>query len=182
MCVDCFQASDHEGHDVLFGQSFSFSSACDCGDPEIWKDRGSLGCSHHPPALDDSDAEDERTLTTNADIPIPLMLALYKTIRILLDYVIHTLSQTSWNPNEYSRLPKDEQAMMLRANPIAGVSEGDGSAEMLSVVALSDDKHVMREVVRQIKDATGGTHEQAEKLARELDHTVRAVQQLWKRD
>ena len=33
LCVDCFQASDHDGHEVLFGQSYSFASACDCGDP-----------------------------------------------------------------------------------------------------------------------------------------------------
>ena len=37
LCVDCFKASDHTGHDTGFSISEGMSGFCDCGDKEAWK-------------------------------------------------------------------------------------------------------------------------------------------------
>ena len=37
MCAKCYQASDHEGHDVTFRFSASTGGYCDCGDAQAWK-------------------------------------------------------------------------------------------------------------------------------------------------
>eukprot|EP01088_Endostelium_zonatum_P016815 TRINITY_DN469_c1_g2_i2.p1 TRINITY_DN469_c1_g2~~TRINITY_DN469_c1_g2_i2.p1 ORF type:complete len:174 (-),score=27.29 TRINITY_DN469_c1_g2_i2:52-573(-) len=46
ICIDCFQAGDHVGHDCnIFGSGYG--GCCDCGDPGAW--RASGNCSHHGP-------------------------------------------------------------------------------------------------------------------------------------
>lgn len=37
LCVDCFKASNHSGHDTSFSISQGMSGFCDCGDKEAWK-------------------------------------------------------------------------------------------------------------------------------------------------
>ena len=46
-CDDCFQNSDHEGHEVYFYRSSASGGGgcCDCGDPEAWQDCGNC-CNH----------------------------------------------------------------------------------------------------------------------------------------
>ena len=39
ICNECYQASDHEGHDVYFYHSVS-GGCCDCGDGEAWCSKG----------------------------------------------------------------------------------------------------------------------------------------------
>ncbi len=36
MCAKCYQASDHDGHDVTFRFSASTGGYCDCGDAQAW--------------------------------------------------------------------------------------------------------------------------------------------------
>ncbi|CEH14174.1 N-end rule pathway, recognition component UBR1 [Ceraceosorus bombacis] len=44
-CAPCFNASSHEGHDIVFSVSASSGGCCDCGDDEAWKNH--LGCKYH---------------------------------------------------------------------------------------------------------------------------------------
>ena len=44
ICNECYQASDHEGHDVYFYHSTS-GGCCDCGDAEAWNSKGC--CDKH---------------------------------------------------------------------------------------------------------------------------------------
>ncbi|ETO15925.1 hypothetical protein RFI_21440 [Reticulomyxa filosa] len=37
-CVECFENSDHTGHDVK--RMFASGGCCDCGDPESWAPKG----------------------------------------------------------------------------------------------------------------------------------------------
>ena len=39
MCVDCFNAGDHEGHDFFVYRS-DYGGCCDCGDPSTWQPSG----------------------------------------------------------------------------------------------------------------------------------------------
>ena len=57
-CAPCFNASSHEGHDIVFSISSDSGGCCDCGDDEAWK--RPLGCKYHeisavlPPAVGSS--------------------------------------------------------------------------------------------------------------------------------
>ncbi len=44
-CAPCFNASNHEGHDIVFSVSSDSGGCCDCGDEEAWKQP--LGCTYH---------------------------------------------------------------------------------------------------------------------------------------
>lgn len=46
ICIECFNAGDHEGHDFRLFQSQS-GGCCDCGDGMAWRESGF--CSHHNP-------------------------------------------------------------------------------------------------------------------------------------
>jgi hypothetical protein len=46
ICIECFNAGDHEGHDFRLFQSQS-GGCCDCGDGMAWKESGF--CRHHNP-------------------------------------------------------------------------------------------------------------------------------------
>jgi E3 ubiquitin-protein ligase UBR1 len=50
MCAPCFDASDHDGHDVIFSVGTSNGGCCDCGDEEAWTTN--VCCKYHA-AVDD---------------------------------------------------------------------------------------------------------------------------------
>lgn len=54
-CNDCFQRSNHEGHEVYFHKSSEGGGCCDCGDPEAWDCHGvcTLHASHEATQLVD---------------------------------------------------------------------------------------------------------------------------------
>ncbi|CAE7781515.1 Ubr1 [Symbiodinium sp. CCMP2456] len=51
ICVFCFDAGDHEGHDFYISRSDY--GCCDCGDAYAWRQTGF--CRHHPGPREDSD-------------------------------------------------------------------------------------------------------------------------------
>nr|XP_019011443.1 ubiquitin-protein ligase [Kwoniella pini CBS 10737]OCF50224.1 ubiquitin-protein ligase [Kwoniella pini CBS 10737] len=179
LCADCFQASNHEGHEVLFGQSYSFSASCDCGDPSAWRSSATIngnlnpgkavGCSHHPPL-----AKNEKpTQTLKYEIPDNLLLSIHRTIVIILEFIIQTL-QHSLLPSEYSSLPKTETELRDSDNP-TGEAKERRSRGPWSVVMWQDEKHVLNEMTRQLRDALGIKWEVAEQWIREVDEVGRKV-------
>ncbi|KAK6910515.1 ubiquitin-protein ligase [Kwoniella mangroviensis CBS 8886] len=171
LCAECFYSSDHEGHEVLFGQSYSFSASCDCGDPSAWKpDPPSCkGCSHHPPL-----SEGEKPIQTlKYEIPDNLLLAIHRTIVMVLEFIIQTL-QHSLIPSEYGHLPKTEEEMRNSEQPTGEMKERRDKGPW-SVVMWQDEKHVSREVGRQLRDALGIKWEVAEQWVREVDEVGRKI-------
>lgn len=171
LCVDCFHAAEHEGHEVLFGQSFSFAAACDCGDPTAWRNDEYLGCDHHPRLPLGSEVPPQPPGFTSDDPRMaPLVKAMYTTVVLCLEFIIQVLPNSPL-PSEYGRLPKDEIEMRL-----AEISTGEGREKRgkgpWSVVLWSDEKHVAKEVTRQIRDALGVTWETAERYAKEVEEVV----------
>lgn len=172
LCVDCFRASDHEGHEVLFGQSYTFSAACDCGDPSGWKDNGHLGCYYHPPLPKGTVVPERKPFVTeNKDIPPELINCLIETVTICIEFIIETL-QHSLLHSEFNKFPKNEEEMRKPETQTGHPKEKRGEGPW-SVVLWADDKHVAREVTRQIRDATGCKWDHAEKLTKEVEHIVR---------
>lgn len=169
--MECFKASEHEGHEVLFGQSFSFATVCDCGDPSAWKEGHNIGCGHHPPLQPgESPWSDPKLISSNMDIPHDLFMAIYHTIIVCLEFIIATLEH-SLMPSELANLPQNLAEMLQGVGGTAEPKETRDKGPW-SVAFYSDDKHVLREVTRQIKDALGVSAETAEQLAKEADEKV----------
>ncbi|KAL7423887.1 E3 ubiquitin-protein ligase ubr1 [Cryptotrichosporon argae] len=177
LCVDCYRAGDHEGHEVLFGQSFTFSAACDCGDTSAWKDNAHLGCAAHPRGTPGAEPEMPRRFPT--DVPAignDLIQALHDTITIALEYVL-IVFQASPMPSEYGRLPATVADML-------GETEGEPHEQSQphersqaqgpwAVTAYADDKHVLKEVTRQIRDAIGCDWADASRYAKDMEEAGR---------
>ena len=176
LCVDCFKASDHEGHEVLFGQSYSFATACDCGDATAWRNPGNLGCEHHPPLPLGEEGPPlpswSSTEGLHSNVPVELIMAILETVEICLDFIIDTM-QHSPQPSEYGSLPLDEKELK---DPLPDCGTGEPKDKRAlgpwSVVLWTDDKHVLKEVARQIRDALGCKYEDAERYAREVESEV----------
>jgi E3 ubiquitin-protein ligase UBR1 len=173
LCVDCFQASEHQGHEVLFAQSFSFSATCDCGDPNAWKDHAYLGCTHHPPLPEDAicPVQPPGYITADSDISQNLLKAIHNTISICIDFIINTV-QYSILPSELPLMPKNEKELLSPAGYATGEMPDRRGKGPWSVVLWADDKHVLKEVTRQVRDALGVTWEEGEVLARQVEELV----------
>ena len=61
MCVACFRAGDHEGHDYIMYRSET-GGACDCGDLESWARAGC--CPAHAPKTTNPAGEDDDAAAT----------------------------------------------------------------------------------------------------------------------
>ncbi|KLT39021.1 ubiquitin-protein ligase [Cutaneotrichosporon oleaginosum] len=168
LCVDCFQASNHEGHEVLFGLSYTFAAVCDCGDSSAWQDNEHLGCAHHPPVRGN---QLPRPKAQNP--PSALCKALYETIVICVEYIIAAFERSAL-PNDYGKLPATREEMAEGNIPSAEPAELRGKGPW-AIVAWADERHGLREVTRQFRDATGLLWDVAERDAKEWDEVGRKV-------
>ncbi|EIW67293.1 hypothetical protein TREMEDRAFT_33731 [Tremella mesenterica DSM 1558] len=174
LCTNCFNASDHEGHEVLFGTAIGFSTVCDCNDPSAWRPE-SLGCEHHPPLQPGQTLIDHaieytsltpgltRALTTN----------LYETICVTLEAIINSFSH-SLLPNEYGDLPANLNDMLTHIHQTAEPKDRRSHGRW-SVTVITDEKHTGPEVERQMQVALGCTPEVAATMRRKLDLMGRLV-------
>ncbi|MCO5565535.1 hypothetical protein L7F22_019209 [Adiantum nelumboides] len=75
LCAPCFNASNHEGHDIVFSVSNSSGGCCDCGDEEAWTkricclyhDAGDAHSSKHHEAAGPSQENDDASRDTMMD-------------------------------------------------------------------------------------------------------------------
>ncbi|KAL1406424.1 E3 ubiquitin-protein ligase ubr1 [Vanrija albida] len=167
LCVDCFNAGNHEGHEVLFGLSYTFATVCDCGDSSAWKNNGHLGCAQHPPLPEGAAPRPQ------PEVPQALCQALYDTIVTVLEFIIQVI-QHSPLPSEFGKLPSTREEMKADTGP-SGEPEDRRGRGPWAVTAWADDKHVLREVTRQFRDALGVTWDTADRYAKEMDEVGRKV-------
>lgn len=163
LCVDCFQAGNHKGHEVLFGLSYTFAAVCDCGDSSAWREDEHLGCAHHPPLSVAQPRPDP-------EVPSDLCQSLYETIVTVIEFIISVLEH-SVLPNDFGKLPATKQELREFKGP-SGESEDNRGRGPWAVTAWADDRHVLREVTRQFRDALGVTWDTAERYAKEMDEVV----------
>jgi E3 ubiquitin-protein ligase UBR1 len=105
-----------------------------------------------------------------------MIRALQATIVICIEFIITTL-QHSPLPTEFSILPKDQETMMAATTMPTGEPVERRGIGPWSVVLWTDDKHVLRENTRQIRDALGVSWDEAEVLAKQTDELVSALTQ-----
>jgi E3 ubiquitin-protein ligase UBR1 len=155
----------------LFGQSFSFAATCDCGDPSAWKPGKTIGCTHHPPGPQ-PEIRPPKYLTSDSRIPDFLITSIKDTIILCLEYIITTLVHSPL-PSTFPVIPKDMEAMTSSDDDQTGEPPERRGKGPWSVTLWSDEKHVMKEVTRQVRDSLGIPWGEAEVIAQQADELVR---------
>lgn len=164
LCIDCFSAGDHDGHDIIFGQSFAFTTVCDCGVATAWRQGAANACNEHSY----QDAPPPK--------PIPELIqhSIEDTMAIIVDFIIETL-QHSPSPNDFSKLGATYEMMAAGLDPHSRMTGEPIERRGLppwSAVLWADEKHVLRETTRQIRDSTGFEWKKSTRIARETEVVV----------
>lgn len=100
-------------------------------------------------------------------------MSLQKTIAMCIEFIIHTIEH-SHLPSEYGLLPKTEKEMRSSDGPTGEPKERRGAGPW-AVVLWQDDRHVLKELARQIRDGVGVKWEVAEQWVREAIAVVSTI-------
>lgn len=112
-----------------------------------------------------------------ANVPSALCKALYETIVTVVEFIIGAL-QHSALPNDFGKLPATRTEMQAGTGSSGEPAERRGLGPW-AVTAWADDRHVLREVTRQFRDALGVTWDTAERYAKEMDEVVSCSCSVW---
>ncbi|KAF2650936.1 hypothetical protein K491DRAFT_782221 [Lophiostoma macrostomum CBS 122681] len=152
LCARCFDASDHEGHQVYVSVSPGNSGCCDCGDDEAWV--RPVHCNIHSatPALESKAAGKARE---GSLLPHELIESIRLTIARALDYLIDVFSCSP----EQLRLPKTEQTILEDERTSRLTSKWYGTGDLpdqnqeFALVLWNDEKHTVHDVRDQVARA-----------------------------
>jgi E3 ubiquitin-protein ligase UBR1 len=152
LCARCFEASDHEGHQVYVSVSPGNSGCCDCGDDEAWV--RPVHCNIHSaaPALESKAAGKAKE---GPLLPDDLIESIRLTIARALDYLIDVFSCSP----EQLRLPKTEQSILEDERTSRLTSKWYGTGDLptqnqeFALVLWNDEKHTVHDVRDQVARA-----------------------------
>ncbi|KAF2876772.1 hypothetical protein BDV95DRAFT_483388 [Massariosphaeria phaeospora] len=152
LCARCFDASDHEGHQVYVTVSPGNSGCCDCGDDEAWV--RPVHCNIHTcsPAAGSKSAGKAKQ---GSSLPDELVESIRMTIARALDYLIDVFSCSP----EQLRLPKTEESILHdeRTSRLAAKWYGSGDVpepgQKFALVLWNDEKHTVNDVRDQVARA-----------------------------
>jgi E3 ubiquitin-protein ligase UBR1 len=152
LCARCFDASDHQGHQVFVSVSPGNSGCCDCGDDEAWV--RPVHCNIHS-----VDSKPQSKAAGKAPegpmLPEELLETIRMTIARTLDYLIDVFSCSP----EQLRLPKSEESIMQDERHSRLTSKwydpGDQpeDCEEYCLVLWNDEKHTVNDVRDQVARA-----------------------------
>ncbi|KAJ4312598.1 E3 ubiquitin-protein ligase ubr1 [Neodidymelliopsis sp. IMI 364377] len=152
LCARCFDASDHEGHQVLVSVSPGNSGCCDCGDEEAWT--RPVHCNIHSADTDFTNKAAGKA-KEGSSLPDDLMESIRMTIARTLDYLIDVFSCSP----EQLRLPKTEESILQDERNSRLTSKwydpGDQPEENqeFCLVLWNDEKHTVNDVQDQVARA-----------------------------
>ncbi|OAG03734.1 uncharacterized protein CC84DRAFT_1149356 [Paraphaeosphaeria sporulosa] len=154
LCARCFDASDHDGHQVYVSVSPGNSGCCDCGDDEAWV--RPVHCNiHTASSTPESDSTSAGKAKEGSALPEELLESIRMTISRTLDYLIDVFSCSP----EQLRLPKtqesileDERASQLTAKWYGPGDQPDENQEFC-LVLWNDEKHTVHDVRDQVARA-----------------------------
>ncbi|RYO37704.1 E3 ubiquitin-protein ligase [Alternaria arborescens] len=152
LCARCFDASDHEGHQVFVSVSPGNSGCCDCGDDEAWI--RPVHCNIH--SIDpERESKAAGKARQGSMLPDELVETIRTTIARTLDYLIDVFSCSP----EQLRLLKTEESIRQDERNSRLTSRwyeaGDESEECdeFCLVLWNDEKHTVNDVRDQVARA-----------------------------
>ncbi|KAJ4303304.1 E3 ubiquitin-protein ligase ubr1 [Kalmusia sp. IMI 367209] len=152
LCARCFDASDHEGHQVYVSVSPGNSGCCDCGDDEAWV--RPVHCNIHSTSSA-SESKSAGKAKEGSALPEELLQSIRLTISRTLDYLIDVFSCSP----EQLRLPKTQESILQdeRSSRLTAKWYGPGDQpeenQEFCLVLWNDEKHTVHDVRDQVARA-----------------------------
>ncbi|KAF2101464.1 hypothetical protein NA57DRAFT_33741 [Rhizodiscina lignyota] len=174
LCSRCFEASDHEGHDVFINVSGQNAGCCDCGDPEAWS--RPVHCNIHSP-LPEGVSKSEGKAREPPSLPEDLLFSIKATIARALDYFCDVFSCSP----EQLRLPKTEESVREDERLSRLSSHSYGSAEPeepddeFCLLVWNDEKHTHADLAEAIARVAKMRRPEAAKLTRKISDNGRVI-------
>ncbi|KAF2005874.1 RING finger domain-containing protein [Amniculicola lignicola CBS 123094] len=174
LCARCFDASDHQDHQVYVSVSPGNSGCCDCGDDEAWN--RPVHCNIHS-AAETPTSKSAGKAKQGSPLPDELMESIRMTIARALDYLIDVFSCSP----EQLRLPKTEQSILEDERTSRLTSKWYGTADIPQdeqeyvLVLWNDEKHTVVDVRDQVARACKQRREFGLAKAHEVDDIGRST-------
>lgn len=172
LCTRCFEASDHEGHQVYVTTSGGSSGCCDCEDPEAWI--RPVKCSIHTPLVTEP-AKESSSTRRSSTLPPELQESIRTTISRAFDFLCDTLSccPEDMKPPSSERHIRQEEEKSRLAEKLYGVPEQ--REKEFALVLWNDEKHTVDEVAVQVARACRKPRSFGNAKALEVDRVGRSI-------
>jgi E3 ubiquitin-protein ligase UBR1 len=174
LCTRCFEASDHEGHNVFVTLSPGNSGCCDCGDPEAWiRD---VNCTIHT-VKPGQEPKSTGKAKTGSPLPPELVTSIQVTIARSLDYLCDVFSCSP----EQLRLPKteetvrDDERQSRLPSKIYNTRELEEQDSEFCLILWNDEKHTVNDVRDQVARACRISEDDGLNLAHEVNDVGRSI-------
>lgn len=152
LCSNCYNPDCHEGHQVhITICQRENGGVCDCGDPEAWvKD---YVCRY-------ASKENESSNMRNREIPANLEESFFKTVEILLDYVIDVISQCNSQFNDKDESESYRIQLDTNFSSLNPTKYGYVNANVDNFDKYSDKYYLMvyNDQIRHYRDALQRIH------------------------
>lgn len=175
LCSYCYQPENHQGHAVHVTVCQRESGGvCDCGDPEAWVNE--FQCKY---AEEDKDYASFRS----REVPDDLAQSLFRTIEIVLDYIIDVMCQSDlqfYSPWDVAMYP-GKYSTNCTLNPKKyGYPDVDDiyydkPSEKFSLIAYNDQVRHFRDAVQRIHLASKKVSDFATMVAQKVQNHGRAT-------
>jgi E3 ubiquitin-protein ligase UBR1 len=160
MCAKCFNATNHENHEVYIYVS-NAGGCCDCGDAEAWKIP--LNCPYHSPKKSD---EKKDTLQLLPEVFVERCRTLFG---IILEFCLDVFSVTPFPETPLTLAEVKTQAKDSSLEEDRHVE----SFEDYVAVLWNDETHSFNEVIDIVMETLQCSSSAAKKLAEVVDEHVR---------
>ncbi|WBW73165.1 N-end-recognizing protein, UBR ubiquitin-protein ligase E3 Ubr1 [Schizosaccharomyces osmophilus] len=143
LCVKCFRATNHHGHETSFTISAGSGGCCDCGNPSAWiRD---MPCKIH-----NSSQNVGETQSDIQTIDEKLALSIKTTIECVLDFILDVFHCSPENLKKmptYESIIEDEHSSRLSEDKYGDI---DDSCNLYSLMLWNDEKHSFKQFYEQI--------------------------------
>lgn len=163
MCNECYNNSDHEGHDVAFNHATE-GGCCDCGDVDAWNPKG-FCCNHGPPPEGESGAHPIEDL-----LPPGLVPRVRGVVPAVMDWMMQRLVATSLESSRRTKMELSEAETLF--GPLG--REGHG----LYIILQADDVHGSTEFGDGLRSFFGSSTYLDDTTVRKLVQSLGAMGQL----
>ncbi|CAB9520261.1 protein ligase UBR1 [Seminavis robusta] len=151
MCHECYNDSNHEGHEVMFFHAQE-GGCCDCGDPDAWDPNGF--CSKHGPPKEGEatagNAAAQHQQSPEELLPPGLVQRVQGIIPAIMDWMVNKLAATARASSERTTLP------LMTAEETLGPLGRQGRG--LYLVLQADDVHSQPEYIDALRNFLGSSN------------------------
>ena len=154
LCVRCYKASDHEGHEVSFSMHSGGCGCCDCGDHEAWKRE--LDCAyHHETVPYPDDIEENQREVISLPVPAELITFIRFRVQEAVDFIIQAMSlfpHATEAPHSPRTISSAKPEIPLR--PFENPEASTDYQGPWSVILWNDENHIYYQVIEQLVSST----------------------------